>query len=1139
MENKLKTKLFTRLLFLIFHIIGYTSICHAEDINPVQFKEKLDIAKLIEYTNPDFPYTVRYPDFFTILPNSNDEFATTRIEYLDKTQNIRFQMNCFALLNSEGWDVQTACDSVGEDADYKECHDNYILLEGKLKFGYRYYEKLLLYKNYWLSFSLYYPNEYGDAVGRLIQVIKNWDPFERNEIQVSEEQNNSNMCFKKTNIIDKIEQSVSYFNNRKYDEARSLYLETLAYCDSLEESDIELKNLIYQNAIISLNQIGERKLAFSTCMKALSFYQRYNKDLVEKNGLYYILDYIGRYYFDLGFYDISCKYYFDAAQAGSDIEDSIKHYKALNNLTTALNYMGKYEDALIFEETVIKNIKSSLQDSIDYDLLSSSLNNLAYTYQSTGRYKEALRVYQECDSLLFARDLLKNQQMKCQLNMAMTYYEMGDVDITIHMLKSLCSKCKDQESVYYDILGTALNNLGMCYLSFNYATALEFAKEAYDVRKIYLGERNPSTIQSLYNVGICNLNIGNVEEGTDCIKKSLEWTENTQGESSLSYANQLSCLSEIYKFSGDYKRALQTEEKVLSIKKELIPETHLSNIISLEQITEIAFLSKLESVDSLAERVTNLHKQRIIHDFIDLTSSEKINYVRSITNWFDNTLPNIASRTRTDRIVGCLYNAVLLRKGLLMYSEIDFRNAILESNEKDALTLYDNILGNKALLRKQLEFTISERTIDVDSLQKKIKMDEDNLVVKSKDYGIYTKKTNTDWMEIQSHLTDSDIAIEFYSFPDSMSKMQYVALLLKKKKQPTMILIGDESIITQASNDKTEIYKVLWKPILDQCKNITNIYFAPSGILNNIGIEYAVTYENKYLNELYSLNRLSSTREIVCHKEINIKKAAIFGNLDYETDYNISGLNASNASKGMELSSNLRSGYDFLSNTILEISGIGDELRKGGVETLVFTKNMGTEESLKKLSNKRCNLIHFATHGGYIEKNKAEDEKKKNNLLFIRLSEINLNYSQEDEALSRSFLVMSGGNMLLQRKKISTSMEDGILTAEEISQLDFRGVELVVLSACQTALGDISNEGVYGLQRGFKKAGANTILMSLDKVDDEATRILMVEFYRNLMNGKSKLQSLHDAQQYLRIVENGKYDDPKYWASFIMLDGLN
>ena len=146
---------------------------------------------------------------------------------------------------------------------------------------------------------------------------------------------------------------------------------------------------------------------------------------------------------------------------------------------------------------------------------------------------------------------------------------------------------------------------------------------------------------------------------------------------------------------------------------------------------------------------------------------------------------------------------------------------------------------------------------------------------------------------------------------------------------------------------------------------------------------------------------------------------------------------------------------------------------------------------------------------------------------------------KEDVTLTHSFLVMTGGNRVIARESVSDKNNDGILTSKEISQLNLQGLDLVVLSACESALGDVSYGGVYGLQRGFKKAGANTIIMSLDKVDDEATRILMVEFYRNFMIGKSKRQSLKDAQMYLRKVENGKYDDPKYWASFIMLDGIN
>ena len=174
----------------------------------------------------------------------------------------------------------------------------------------------------------------------------------------------------------------------------------------------------------------------------------------------------------------------------------------------------------------------------------------------------------------------------------------------------------------------------------------------------------------------------------------------------------------------------------------------------------------------------------------------------------------------------------------------------------------------------------------------------------------------------------------------------------------------------------------------------------------------------------------------------------------------------------------------------------------------------------------------------YVPQIDALKKREEQNFVFISSDEGKYSV-QNDISLTRSALVMSGGNKLLRRESISLKEDDEILTALEISNLEFKELDLVVLSACQTALGDVDSEGVYGLQRGFKKAGANTILMSLDKVDDEATKILMVEFYRNLMSGKTKHQSLKDAQKYLRQIDNGKYDKPEYWASFILLDGLN
>ena len=134
--------------------------------------------------------------------------------------------------------------------------------------------------------------------------------------------------------------------------------------------------------------------------------------------------------------------------------------------------------------------------------------------------------------------------------------------------------------------------------------------------------------------------------------------------------------------------------------------------------------------------------------------------------------------------------------------------------------------------------------------------------------------------------------------------------------------------------------------------------------------------------------------------------------------------------------------------------------------------------------------------------------------------------------------MFAGANSALdpqRSKNIPDGVDDGVLTAKEISRLDFRGLDLVVLSACQTGLGEVSGEGVFGLQRGFKKAGAQTIVMSLWEVSDESTQLLMTEFFKNLTAGQPKRAAFLAAQNVVRQ----KYPNPLHWAAFVMVDGLN
>lgn len=110
--------------------------------------------------------------------------------------------------------------------------------------------------------------------------------------------------------------------------------------------------------------------------------------------------------------------------------------------------------------------------------------------------------------------------------------------------------------------------------------------------------------------------------------------------------------------------------------------------------------------------------------------------------------------------------------------------------------------------------------------------------------------------------------------------------------------------------------------------------------------------------------------------------------------------------------------------------------------------------------------------------------------------------------------------------------DDGILTADEVARFDLTGTKLVVLSACETALGDYSFEGVYGLPRGFKQAGVKALLVSLWSVNDRSTALLMSEFYRGWLGGLSRRDALEQAVKEVRK----QYPEPYYWAPFILME---
>ena len=184
------------------------------------------------------------------------------------------------------------------------------------------------------------------------------------------------------------------------------------------------------------------------------------------------------------------------------------------------------------------------------------------------------------------------------------------------------------------------------------------------------------------------------------------------------------------------------------------------------------------------------------------------------------------------------------------------------------------------------------------------------------------------------------------------------------------------------------------------------------------------------------------------------------------------------------------------------------------------------------------NILHIATHGFFYPDPKEVQQQEEK----VETSEITFrggsrgfgvnSFVENDNPLMRSGLVFAGANDVWSQQAKNDSIDDGVLTAQEVSNIDMRKTELVVMSACETGLGDIKgSEGVYGLQRAFKMAGVNYMIMSLWQVPDKETEEFMTSFYKKLIKQKDIKQAFAETQKEMRT----KYD-PYFWAAFVLIE---
>ncbi|MDE5585570.1 MAG: CHAT domain-containing protein [Muribaculaceae bacterium] len=506
-----------------------------------------------------------------------------------------------------------------------------------------------------------------------------------------------------------------------------------------------------------------------------------------------------------------------------------------------------------------------------------------------------------------------------------------------------------------------------------------------------------------------------------------------------------------------------------------------------------------------------------------LTEKDRAQLIKDIYRYQDNIFGLVKAPSGDKNVARLLFDNAMFIKSLMMQSVASLKHQVelLPENETEAHSLLDSFL---TLKRKRLHGEyVSE---------KDLYLAEQNLLQYLEhhpEYGDYLEFINTDWTHVAEKLGNNDVAIEFIvDYESSNHNRTFAAEVLCKGKQPQHVKLftinaNDRHLL---NTDKGEFNQFVcdsvWTAeLLSYLPKGGNVYFVPIAELYGMALEFIpVGKERTPMSDMYNMVRLSSSRELVMNfsdKPLSTDcTATVFGGLNYDTYVDDTETYAlEDSERGHRGATAL---WQMLPGTRMEAENVAEALKAHNPR--LITGDEGLEESFKALDGSGTTLIHIATHGFYNADENADPES----------------------ALDRTGLIMSGANNYWLAQQAPRGIDDGILTAREIADLDLRGTDMVVLSACQTGLGDVSGEGVFGLQRAFKMAGAQSILMSLWPVNDEATQIFMTEFYSHLMTGQTKRQALSSARQALAkytftvdgIQVSGS--NPEFSAAFVLLD---
>lgn len=812
----------------------------------------------------------------------------------------------------------------------------------------------------------------------------------------------------------------------------------------------------------------------------------------------------------------------------NSLTNEIVYLRTLSNLGLIYLTQGKTAEAdQYITQTLALSEQSLGKKSAAYI---ANLNNQAKLSQALGKYNEAEKEFDE--ALVLAQSFFGESMQKAILlnNKAMLFQTVGRYNEAAELMKTAITSSSKAPRKALQGKKSFDNRKFQANLAFIYQLSGKFTeaeanflaiKKVFDTR----GQTGNAEYAGLLNqLGILYIQMGKTDKVEPLFKKAKDVYRSRYTEENIYYAKVTNDLGNFYRMNARYEEAEKQLNKALSIRETLLGINHPDYVRSQENLAILYW--KTNRYDQAYITYRDVMDKTI--DFINqyfppMSEAEK-------TNYWDVTAPRfqrffnfaLEANSQLKYVTQDFFDYQMATKALLLNSTNKVKEAILRSNDKTLINDYLLWLDQKEQLARLYAYSkeqLKEQKIDLAALERSTNVMEKSLSSRSGDFSSGYSTQKLSYKQVSGLLGDTEALVDIVRVrgfgQDFTNESRYVALILKKGAElPILVTLENgqqletryskyyRNAIQQKINDEYS-YDQYWAKIEKEIQGKKLVYISPDGVYNQLNLNTLKKPDAEYVVNRYDLVIIGNSKDLISLKSKKVgvpkKNAFLLGFPEYGTTE-----------------------VPALPGTKVEIDGVSKILKTAGYQINQFMQKDATEKNVKTL--KGPSLVHIATHGYFLQ-----DADEGSGSVFGVNAE-----NASNNPLLRSGLILAGtGKTITGRGGVDiTSNDNGVLTAYEAMNLNLEGTSLVILSACETGLGDVkSGEGVYGLQRAFQVAGADALIMSLWKVDDAATQLLMTNFYTNWIKLGNKQKAFKQAQLQLMT----KYKEPYYWGAFVMM----